>query len=239
MSDIQDKFDELKNLKQERDGLNETIKAKENALAATKNIDWRKAGYKPGQELPTGGWLPWTVEDLDPKDVVEFIPQNIESISAISYPNLPSRSISGKPFLVVDVNGLQALYEVGTKTITNRYFYNAYINALNAALERQNFMDNGPMSTPWKSTWVHLLGVPTFGMDLEGRSLRDKDWYEFNQDGIPVKLSEVKLLAKLYFNGTLELNLTKREFAEVVLTVLTLKLKAKVKNFINKLWRKK
>jgi hypothetical protein len=235
--EIEEKFKlEIAKLLGEAQKLGITFSSEKEKLKKT-HAEYISEGYKPGQAFSDGeGWVPWEIEDLDPNDTVQFIPQDIESI------RFPVPSINGKRLLSVDVNDLQVLYEVGTSTVTNRFFYNAYVNALEAGIARQNFMNHGPQqeSTPWStSTWSHVQAGPSFAMDLDGRSLYNKDYYEFNGDGIPVKLENLRLLATLWFQGTLDLNIDRNQFMEIVWIVFTLKIKAKIAKLINKLRRKR
>lgn len=190
--------------------------------------EWRAEGYKPGQTLPNGNWLAWEISDLDPTDTVQFVPQSVRSI------HFPLLSGNGKEMLMLDVNGLQALYEVGTLTTTNRFFYNIYLNALDTEIGLEAFKRSGNDS-PLADHWQYVPRAPTFGLDIDGRYLRPGKYYEYTSDGIAVKLNDIKLLSWLYFEGAIDLNLTKKDVAELLFLVL----KGRVKNFINKLRRKK
>lgn len=189
----------------------------------------RELGLKPGQLIPgTQNWVPWRISDLDPNSTVQFVPQSVRSI------HFPLVSGRGKEMLMVDVNGLQALYEVGTLTTTNTFFYNVYKNALDTEIALEEFKRSGNDS-PLSDHWQYVPRAPTFGIDIDGRYLRPGEYYEYTPDGIAVKLNDIKLLTWLYFEGAIDLNLTRKDIAELLFLVL----KGRVKNFINKLRRKK
>lgn len=192
----------------------------------------RSKGLPPGTVIGGGMYVPWDVSDLDPNDTVQFIPQDIASVHF----NLPS--VNGKRLLMLDVNGLQALYEVGTLTTTNRFFYNVYQNVLDQAIALEEFKQGGKgrYGTPWPGlNWVYVPSAATFAMDLEGRPLKGSGWYEFDKDGFPIAINNIKKIASLYFDGSIDLNLSKKDVAELLLIVI----KVRVKNLFNKLRRKK
>lgn len=209
----------------------------------TKKEYWKKVkefGLKPGQLIPgTTQWIPWRVEDLDPKDTVQFVPQYVASIG---YNGVISSR--GNPVLMVDVNNLKALYEVGVLTTTNRFFYNAYVNALDNAIALEEFKRSGPKDSPWafgyedgRTGWHYIPMAPSFGMDINGRYLRNAEWYELDEDNIPVAIKDTKLLAKLYFDGALDFNITRKQFAELVWMLWMAKIKGKINRFMNKFKR--
>ena len=196
-------------------------------------IDWRAEGYKPGQTLPNGGWVQWRPSDLDPDDIVTFVVQEVPSLQ------MNQLSVNGKRVLKVDINDLVALYEVGALTKSNRYFYNAYCNALDQMIASEDFKCHGPArGVPWrgrdnKSTWLYIPEAYSFGLDLDGRYLKYKEWYEFDENGIPIAINNVKKLATLYFAGDIDLNLTKIQVAELLFEII----KGRIMNVIRRIRR--
>ncbi len=96
---------------------------------------------KPGTVLGTGvnaSWVPWTKNDLDPDDLVEFSPL---PIPGIVYP-FPDEN--GYQKIRLDINGLVVWFTCGTPNIVNRYFYNEYVDKLANWRAIENFKRNGP-----------------------------------------------------------------------------------------------
>lgn len=126
---------------------------------------------KPGSLIAgTQQYIPWRVEDLDPNDTVEFIPELVPSLW------MPHLSPNGLPLVSVDVNGLKAVYEVGTLTKTNKYFYNVYKNSYDQWVELEDLKHNGPTERRFFSKWHY--GYGSF-LD-EDFTISFRDWFKLN-----------------------------------------------------------
>jgi hypothetical protein len=205
-----------------------------------KGRDWdlkaRELGLKPGQLIPgTQSWVPWIYEDLNQEDRVTFVPQMVASIYA------PGRTgPNGNPVLAVDVNNLKCLMEVGVPNTINRFFYNVYENALDNAIALEALKRGGRENAPWDfDHWVYIPQALTFGVDLDGRYLKSSGYYELDQDGIPVVFKNTKLLAALYFDGALDINITRAELLGLIWMVYKARVKGKFVRFTSKFKRGK
>lgn len=210
-----------------------TTKADEynKSIGEKKTVDqWRAEGYKPGQATPSGGWIPWRYEDINPKDRVEFIPQLVHSLLL---PGL--KGPHGNAVMKVDINDLACLFEVGVVNDVARFFYNGYKNSLDGEIELENFKNGGRESAPWdREHWMYRPYAPTFGIDSEGRSVQGSQHYELDQDGIPVVFKNKKLLAALWFEGALDLTITRKELLELIVIVY----KTRIKRFFGKIFKR-
>lgn len=128
---------------------------------------------KPGQLIPgTQNWRPWTKQDLDPEDMVEFVPLPVPSLL---YPMVDDL---GRQKIRLDINNLGVWFTVGEVTRVNRFYWNPYNDAYLQWKELENFKRFGPIGAPWGNgepgnpAWKYIPFAPSFGMTEEGRSLR-------------------------------------------------------------------
>lgn len=130
---------------------------------------------RPGAPLgsaPNSGWVPWRMEDLDPTDTIEFVPQPVPSLV------FPLTDEEGRLKIRLDVNDLVCWLTVGSPCTVNRIFYNAYMDSYNGWKELENFKRRGPAYAPWgdrgpdgRPTWHFESQALTFGLDPDGRYL--------------------------------------------------------------------
>lgn len=129
------------------------------------------AGAMPGSKVgdgPGATWIPWSINHLNKDDVVSVWP---EPIPGLLYPAYDKQ---GRQKLCVDVNGLRCWMTVGVPQQINRFFFNAYQNALDMWHEAEQFKREGPPGASWgdkdgNNTWRVTDGAPSFGMDIDGR----------------------------------------------------------------------
>jgi hypothetical protein len=134
---------------------------------------------KPGtyivdqQGKPTGATIPWTKQDLDPEDTVEFVPI---PVPGLVYPFMDE---NGYQKIRLDVNNLVCWLTCGVPNKVNRFFWNVYDNSLQGYRELERFKRNGPAWAPWGArgpdggpAWLYVPQAATFGMDDRGHSLR-------------------------------------------------------------------
>lgn len=128
---------------------------------------------KPGQYLPGGAWVQWTKADLDPEDVVTFVPLPIPGMV------YPFADENGYQKIKLDINGLVCWLTCGTENKVNRFFYNVYEAALANHRQLEAFKRNGPEYAPWgtrgpdgRPAWQFTPMAASFGMNIDGHSLR-------------------------------------------------------------------
>ena len=188
----------------------------------------RELGLKAGQLVPgTQSWVPWTKSDLNPNDTVTFVAQDV-----LGTQGGVIHGENGKRGFIIDLNGLTCAIHVHELNTINRFFYSRYEAMVNDTIKLEEFKRHGPRrSTPWDNDkWVFIPNAASFGMDIDGRYLRDPKWYEIDKDGFPVKINNFQKLISLYFEGDLDFTFTKLQIAEL----LWLLLKAKVKKFLRR-----
>lgn len=128
---------------------------------------------KPGQALPGGAWVQWKKDDLDPEDVVTFVPLPIPGMV------YPFADELGYQKIKLDINGLVCWLTCGVENTINRFFYNVYEAGLANHRELEAFKRNGPAYAPWgtrgpdgRPAWQYTPMAPSFGMNVDGHSLR-------------------------------------------------------------------
>lgn len=191
----------------------------------------RELGLKPGQLVPgTQSWVPWIKEDLDPSDTVTFVCQDVLGTQGgVIYDE------KGKGF-ILDVNGLTCWLRVNDLNTVNRFFYSRYEAMVNDNIRLEDFKRNGPRdSMPWGAEgWHYIPFAMSFGLDIDGRMLRDPKWYEFDQDGVPIKINNVKKLATLYLDGDIDFKITNAQFVGLIFSVTKIKLVNKIKKILRR-----
>jgi hypothetical protein len=193
------------------------------------HADWIAEGYKPGQAMPGGAWLSWAYEDLDPNDTVTFLCQDVLGTQGGNF----YYGKDEKAFKL-DINSLECWFKVGKINTVNRFFYNRYEQMVNDNIQLEEFKRGGPKAfQPW-STWAFQPFAMTFGMDIDGKYLKDPKWYEYDADGIPIKISNIKAFAEMYFSGMIDIKLTKLQFAQLVWLIFTTKVKGKLKKILRR-----
>lgn len=130
---------------------------------------------RPGTVLgdgPNASWVPWRREDLDPEDMIEFVPQPVPSLV------FPLLDEDGHQVIKLDLNDLVCWMTVGVPNKINRFFYNGYMDCYNNWKDLENFKRKGPISAPWgdkgpdgRPTWHYEPMALTFGLDPDGRYL--------------------------------------------------------------------
>lgn len=142
---------------------------------ATMNQDQGKP--RPGSLLGNPwdrnvSWVPWRREDLDPGDMVEFVPAPV--------PNLvfPMTDEEGRQKIRLDVNDLVCWLTVGVPNRVNRFFKNAYDNGFEGWRELESFKRKGPAVAPWgqmgpdgRQSWYYDPMTTSFGMDENGHAI--------------------------------------------------------------------
>lgn len=147
----------------------------------------RAAGLKPGAAYD-GGWVAWRKEDLDPNDVVTFVPLEI--------PYQKVYEQDGKKYSYLTVNGLQCVLCINEVNTVNRFFYNAYQNNLDGVRELEKFKRTGPKDAPWSeggirgtNTWVYMPESRSAWFDEDGREISSGDYYVIDdrpgREGMP------------------------------------------------------
>lgn len=134
---------------------------------------------KPGTPImgadgkPTGASVPWTKEDLDHEDMVEFVPM---PIPGLVYPFMDE---NGYQKIRLDVNNLVCWLTCGIPNKVHRFFWNVYNDSLTLYRETERFKRSGPSFAPWGAkgpdggpAWLYVPQAATFGMDDRGHSLR-------------------------------------------------------------------
>lgn len=190
----------------------------------------RELGFKPGQLVPgTQSWVRWVKEDLDPTKTVTFLAQDVLGTQGGNYYDGHDK------FFIIDLNGLTCRIDVGKVNTINEFFYSRYEQMVNGNIALEEFKRKGPkvMGKFWN--WSYQPNTPTFGMDIDGRYLRDPEWYEFDGSGIPIKINNIKKIATLVFSGDLELNFTKQDVLRLIYEVY----KGKLLSKINKVFGRK
>ena len=195
-----------------------------------KQLRLRKKGYKPGQVIAGTMWIPWIKEDLDPNDTVTFVAQDVLGTQGgVQYGD------NGKKGFIIDLNGLTCFIRVHELNTINRFFYSRYEAMVSDGIKLEEFKRGGPAAPMMWDQWQYIPFASSFGMDMDGRFLRDPKYYELDEFGIPVKLNNIPLLMQLYFEGALDIEVTKLQFAQLVWMIF----KAQVKGKINKLLGRK
>jgi hypothetical protein len=130
---------------------------------------------KPGQIIPgTQNFVPWSMNDLDPENVVTFSPLPIPSLI------WPLIDVHGRQKIKLDKNGLVQWLTVGETCTINQYFYDQYEDAYKQWMEVEKFKRTGPVgpNVPWglkddgTPAWSFTPFAASYGMTEEGRSLR-------------------------------------------------------------------
>lgn len=209
------------------DYINKLLDDKE-LSAKDKQLRLREKGYKPGQIMPGGGWIPWIKEDLDPTKTVTFLAQDVLGTQGGNYWD------GFDKFFILDVNGLTCRISVGKINTINEFFYSRYESMVNGNVALEEFKRKGPVSMGKFWNWSYQPNTPTFGMDIDGRYLRDPKWYEFDSNGIPVKINNIKKIATLVFSGDLELQFTKQEVIKLIYEVYKGKFMGKIKKIFGR-----
>lgn len=214
--------------------------AKELSAIDLKGKAWdkrvRELGLKPGQVIPgTASYVPWIKEDLDPNDTVTFVAQDVLGTQGgMEY-------AENQKGFKLDVNGLTCFIRVNELNTINRFFYSRYESMLYGNIQLEEFKRHGPKRPmPWGGNdWTYLPYAASFAMDMDGKSIKNywihPEWYEFDRDGIPVKINNMKKIASLYFDGDLDFTFTKLQIAELLVYLA----KVRIKNAFKKILRRK
>lgn len=191
----------------------------------------RELGLKPGMQVPgTDAWIPWIESDLDKKDTVTFVCQDVLGGQGGSH-----FDSNGTKFFVLDINGLQRAFIPGKLQTVNRFFYSRYEAMVNDNIKLEELKRGGSdkMGKPW-DRWFYTPNAATFGMDIDGKYLKDPKWYELTEDGIPVRINNIKALALLFFEGNLDFTFTKAQLLELIFIVYKMKFTAKIKKLLRR-----
>lgn len=118
------------------------------------------------------GWIPWRKDDLNPGDVVEFVPAPVPSLV------FPMTDEEGRQKIRLDVNDLVCWLTVGVPNKVNRFFKNAYDDSYNQWRDLENFKRRGPQVAPWgavgpdgRPSWYFEPAALSYGMDEDGHAI--------------------------------------------------------------------
>jgi hypothetical protein len=132
------------------------------------------AQLRPGQVIPgTQNWRPWNRNDLDPENMVSFVPMPVPGLV------FPLIDDEGRQKIKLDVNDLVCWLTCGIENRVNMFFYQAYKNSYDQWRELEYFKRHGPSYAPWgtsgedgQGAWKYIPVAASFGMTADGRSLR-------------------------------------------------------------------
>lgn len=126
----------------------------------------------PGMPVDRKGVKEFPRLKLDKSDTVTFVPELIPSLY------YPISDEDGRQKLLIDANDHQCWLTVNVPNTVNKFFYQAYRDAVDLHRELENLKRFGPKNAPWgtvasdgRKNWSFKAAAATFGMNVDGHFL--------------------------------------------------------------------